>query len=271
MKSVQFGATMVMVACMGATGIAQDRIQDKIQERQPQEALQNRNAGQNRDQQQQSTSVKQLIVKKLKHANKCEIELAQMAQERVENPELKEFASMLNKDHQAMQQKLEEKWGSDDKADAGQQGQPGVGRADAQVEPAQGTQGRTQSQPGHRGERGGQGATASMVPGELCDIMEQAGQNMQEMTKKMLMEQEGQDFQMAFLGQQISKHTAMIAELKAIQSVTNYPELQPIVDEALQKTEQHFEKAKSLAKKFEKDSGRGSERNVRAPGNVDRN
>ncbi|EMI23621.1 putative secreted protein [Rhodopirellula europaea SH398] len=90
------------------------------------------------------------------------------------------------------------------------------------------------------------------VPTQLCQIADQACDNAMKMTKDMLTKYEGQDFQMAFLGQQCVAHTMMLAELKAIES-TGPQELQPVAQEAISKVEKHLEKAKQLAKKLEDD------------------
>ncbi|MFG0265921.1 MAG: DUF4142 domain-containing protein [Rhodopirellula sp. JB055] len=96
------------------------------------------------------------------------------------------------------------------------------------------------------------GSQGQRVPAQLCQIAEQACDNAMKMTKDMLTRYEGQDFQMAFLGQQCVAHTMMLAELKAIES-TGPQELQPIAQEAISKVEKHLEKAKQLAKKLEDD------------------
>lgn len=69
----------------------------------------------------------------------------------------------------------------------------------------------------------------------------------------MLGEYQGQDFNMAFLGQQCVAHTMMLAELKAIES-EGPQEMRSVAQEAKTKVEQHLEKVKQLAKKLEDDS-----------------
>lgn len=80
--------------------------------------------------------------------------------------------------------------------------------------------------------------------------MEQACENSLQMTKEMLQDYQGQDFQMAFLGQQIVRHVNMLAELQAIES-TGPQELQPIAQTAIQKVKSHLEQSKQLAQRFE--------------------
>ncbi|WP_047812714.1 DUF4142 domain-containing protein [Rhodopirellula islandica] len=163
------------------------------------------------DSRQQQPTVTQAIVQKLQKANENEIELAKMAMQKTDHDELKQLTQTIVRDHEALNQKLQ--------------------------------QFSSQHQGNSQGQR---------VPAQLCQIADQACDNAMKMTKDMLTNYEGQDFQMAFLGQQCVAHTMMLAELKAIES-TGPQELQPIAQEAISKIEKHLEKAKQLAKKLEDD------------------
>ncbi|MEO9590102.1 DUF4142 domain-containing protein [Rhodopirellula bahusiensis] len=163
------------------------------------------------DSRQQQPTVTQAIVQKLQKANENEIELAKMAMQKTDHSELKQLTQTIVRDHEALNQKLQ--------------------------------QFSNQNQANSKGQR---------VPAQLCQIADQACDNAMKMTKDMLTKYEGQDFQMAFLGQQCVAHTMMLAELKAIES-TGPQELQPIAQEAISKVEKHLEKAKQLAKKLEDD------------------
>jgi predicted outer membrane protein len=163
------------------------------------------------DSRQQQPTVTQAIVQKLQKANENEIELAKMAMQKTDHSELKQLTQTIVRDHEALNQKLQ--------------------------------QFSNQNQANSQGQR---------VPTQLCQIADQACDNAMKMTKDMLTKYEGQDFQMAFLGQQCVAHTMMLAELKAIES-TGPQELQPIAQEAISKVEKHLEKAKQLAKKLEDD------------------
>jgi predicted outer membrane protein len=131
--------------------------------------------------------------------------------QKTDHSELKQLTQTIVRDHEALNQKLQ--------------------------------QFSNQNQANSQGQR---------VPTQLCQIADQACDNAMKMTKDMLTKYEGQDFQMAFLGQQCVAHTMMLAELKAIES-TGPQELQPIAQEAISKVEKHLEKAKQLAKKLEDD------------------
>jgi predicted outer membrane protein len=209
-------------------------------------------------------SVTQLIVKKLRKANEGEIALAQMAEKKSDNEELRKFTQMIVKDHQALLQQLD---------------QVGGGQRDAQGANATSATGvtqdldRNQTNPADRAQQNapdqanprrnaqgnpegrGQGQNrmqGQQVPQQLWTIIDQACDNTQKLTMEMLQKYEGQDFQMGFLGQQIVAHTQMLGELQSIQS--NGPqELKQIAQQATEKTQAHLEMAKQLAKKFEDD------------------
>lgn len=172
-------------------------------------------------------TVKDALVEKLQKANDAEIELAKLAQQKSDNQEVKQMAQTLIQDHQALNQKLEQFSQRRGSSSQVQNGNPST------------SQSRTERQ-------------SDLVPQELCDVTEAACDNALKMTKDMLGKYEGQDFNMAFLGQQCVAHTMLLAELKAIES-KGPKELQTIAQEAAEKVQMHLEKAKQLAKKLEDD------------------
>lgn len=195
--------------------------------------------------QQEGTTVKEAIVQKLMKANEAEIELAKMAQQKTDNQELQQLTQMIVKDHEALNQKLKEFMSEgQSQYNSSREGQSNDAVSQRQA-------GRDQAS--QVSQTSGQNNESAIVPEKLCKIAEEACANSLKMTKEMLSRYEGQDFQMAFLGQQCVAHTMMLAELKAIESV-GPAELQPIAKMASQKVEQHLEKAKELAKKLEDDA-----------------
>ena len=163
-------------------------------------------------------TVKEAIVKKLLKGNEAEIEIAKMAMEKTDNQEIKKLCEMIVKDHQACIQKLQELKGQNNQNSQSNQA----------------------------------GNFTATVPEELCKISEQACENALKMTKEMLGKYEGQNFNMAFLGQQCVAHIMMLAELKAIESV-GPKELNEVAKDGISKTEKHLEKCLQLAKKLESD------------------
>ncbi|TWT72862.1 DUF4142 domain-containing protein [Allorhodopirellula solitaria] len=167
--------------------------------------------------QQQGPTVKEALTQKLIKANEAEIELAKLAHEKSDNEDLKQLAVTIVKDHQQFNQVLQQ---------------------------------HAEKRQGDR--RNAAASQTATVPKQLCEIGEKACDNALKMTKEMLGNYEGQDFSMAFLGQQCVAHTMMLAELRAIES-SGPEELQPVAAEAANKVEKHLEEAKKLAKKLEDD------------------
>ncbi len=190
------------------------------------------------DTNQQGMTVKEAIVQKLKKANEAEIELAKLAIQKTDNEEVKQFAQTLVQDHQACVQKLQQKTGHNPS------GKRNAGQSQPEKTPA------AKSSLGDQGQSSG--SHSATVPSELIQIAKHACDNSLKMTKEMLSNYDGQDFDMAFLGQQCVAHTMMLAELKAIESV-GPQELQMLAQESSEKVQQHLDKAKELAKKLEDD------------------
>ncbi len=206
---------------------------------------------------QSGVTVTEAIAKKLMKVNESEIALAKMVHEKSDSDELKAFTQMIIKDHEALNTEL--------KKCCDMPGSDRVTRSQADGHQAKsGQDNRTETssnQAEHRQDNQSQTGTnridgkeyeyvvshSAMVPQELCDIGEQACENALKMTKEMLSKYEGEEFEMAYLGQQCVAHTIMLAELKAIES--NGPrELREVATKASKKVEAHLEKAKSLAK-----------------------
>lgn len=211
--------------------------------------------------QQQGVPIQQAIVHKLERANEAEIELAKLAIDRSDNQQVQELAKMIMQDHQACNQKLQKMNGQTVDGQGVKATQPGGQNANAgaAVNPPRtnpGVNNLGANNPGLKADPNNQHAMAGgqIVPGQLIQIMDQACDNSLQMTKEMLQKYEGQDFSMAFLGQQCVAHTMMLAELKAIQS-QGPEELKSLAGEAAGKIQSHLEKTKQLAKQLEDDRG----------------
>jgi len=92
------------------------------------------------------------------------------------------------------------------------------------------------------------------VPHQLVAVLDQAADTELQMTKQMLQEYQGQDFEMGYLGQQIVAHTCMLAKLQALKN-SGPQELQELVTKGEQTTRQHLDMAKQIAQQLkDKDS-----------------
>ena len=241
-----------------------------------------------------NVTVEQALVMKLKKSNDAEITLAKMAEKKVDDEGFRKFTSQLIEDHQALNKELDQVASMGGRRNASQ---PANGQSKNDSEPTNATSpnpsqpGRATTQPAEgapnqqpgaaqpgaqpgvggrggegrqgRGQMGGMGG--GRVPQVLTTLMSQACDNNLKMTQEMLESYEGQDFKMAFLGQQIVAHTASLAEMKAIESV-GPEQLKAIAQQASPKIQEHLDMAKKLAKKFEDDRDSG-DRSKKSEGN----
>ena len=199
-------------------------------------------------------SVEDAIAKKMIKANEAEIELAQMAMRKTDNEEIKQLTQTMVTDHQKLNEKIKKHCDMKDSGSAN--------RRTSQTQTTQGQLEQTQtSMPNQKSTQGmrtlkaqpsGAGASET-VPAQLCAISDQACDNALKMTKEMLSEYDGEEFEMAFLGQQCVAHTMMLAELKAIES-EGPQELRELCSKAIPTVKNHLQEIKTLASKLGNDN-----------------
>lgn len=246
MSMKHFATITLTIAMLGLSGTTE--AQDRPDNNRVVPGQQNARGQQQQDwSKMQGKTVTEALAMKLMKANKAEIELAQMAQQKVKREDIQQLTTTVINDHKKLNEKLQQMVGSD----SSQQG-----RSDRRQTAIPNRQ-TPVSTPGQEEQRGrnvnGIGANENKtVPPQLLAIGNQACDNALEMTKEMLSNYQDQDFAMAFLGQQVVTHTMALAELKAIQS-TGPEELSSFTNEAIDTIEQHLEKTKQLAKKYEDD------------------
>ncbi len=85
---------------------------------------------------------------------------------------------------------------------------------------------------------------------QVLKMHQQAAQECLSMTKSMMEEKQGAEFDKAFAGSQIGAHVGMLAKLKASQQQAS-PELASIIKESEQSVQSHLEHAKQLCKELE--------------------
>lgn len=188
-------------------------------------------------------------------ANQEEIAMAQFAEGRIQNEELKKFVQMLLKDHQAALQKLQSVSPQLASANLQLQGAAG-GQAGATQTGASGSQPRaTGTQPGATGAQSGTpgqpGQPAAQQGGDMhaqmTALQRRTAEECLALTTKELSEHEGAEFEHAFVGQQMGAHIATLAKLRASREFAS-GQLQQVIDESTQMVEHHLEEAKQLAK-----------------------
>lgn len=194
--------------------------------------------------------------------NQAEIEIAQIAQKQSQNPEVKQFAEMLVKDHGELTQKLQQLAGSQhgNRAD----GQNDVDRdrnaADTSRAPganvtdqARDTNENPSLNPGNRADAGG-GAFM-----QLAAINKKIAERCTQATKEELQSKSGAQFDECFVGTQIGGHMHMLAALEVI-GEESQGQLRQVAEDAKPKLQQHLEQAKQLAEQLKSSSNSGDAR-----------
>lgn len=173
-------------------------------------------------------------------SNQAEVELGNLALEKSQNEQVREFAQMMVKDHTAAIAKLQKFAGS------GNQAAPQTGA----VRPRNTTGARQQANSGHDG---------------MMDFHRKSCQLELAMTKQMLSRYEGQDFDMGYLGQQMVAHTKMLACLTTAKDY-GPEDFQKTIEEAITTTREHMQHGQQIAAKFEdKEYGEGPRRESARP------
>ncbi len=185
-------------------------------------------------------------------ANKNEVSLAQFGKDKAESEEVKEFAAMLIKDHQALLQKLQKF--TPEAASSSARSEDTTAQAGG-VQPAAGTARNTAG--GIQQTAGTQPAAQSGQGVDFVQLHREIGQQCLASTKKKLSEKEGKEFDQCFLGAQIGAHMGMIDKLTVFQKHTS-GELQQLLADATKTTQAHLDKAEKLMKDLDDSSGKSS-------------
>jgi len=198
--------------------------------------------------------------------NKAEVELSQFAQQQAQNPEVKQFAQELIRDHQQAIQKLQALAGAQGAARTSQR--PGAnGQLDAQATtPATERPRQTLNQDADQSLTATRPAGQNNALSQLLELDRQISQRCQEMVREELQAKSGPEFDMCFVGAQIGSHTHMLAALDVI-GQRSQGELRQFVQEAKPVVQRHLDHAKQIAKAqmAQAGSGTGAQQAERQP------
>ena len=225
---------------------------------------------------QQGGQLDQHIAACLLLGNQEEVALAQFAQERSQNDAVKQFAQHMIEQHQQAIAKIQQaspqlaslnvqltgagatsaqggaganasRGADNDQSSQRNATQSGV----ASQNPQSTTRAGDSSATSQTAAAGAQGQGAAHQGIQLAkDIKEQCLQ----LTQRELSEKQGADFDKAYIGQQLVAHTNMLAELQASQKYAGQ-ELQPIIREGEQMTQQHLSQAKQIMEQLKDQHG----------------
>lgn len=202
-------------------------------------------------------------------ANQCQIELAEMASSQAQSQDVKNLANDIKQSHQQANQKLVnampqlkniEKLSASDSnsnspnSDFASRNANSTDRTGTVLrDRVQSNERNRQMDRTNRTSRSLSSSGQDPIDGaaqQLLDIERRAIENNHKLTKQMVTDKQGKQFDMCYLGAVIGSHHWMHSELNAIQNV-NSPQFTQIVDEADNKIQQHLGTAKELAKKMQ--------------------
>jgi predicted outer membrane protein len=180
--------------------------------------------------------------------NKEEVALAQFAQERTQNEQVKEFAQMMIEQHQQAIQQLE-------------QAAPQVASMNLDLQAGQGASADGQNRQAST-QRTGAAAQAGDSQGadrQMAEFAREVKQQCLQLTKAELGKKQGTEFDKAYMGQQLVAHTNMLAELQVSQKYASQ-KLQPIIKQGTQMTEHHLAQARSIKERLSAAGGAQAQR-----------
>ena len=173
--------------------------------------------------------------------NQNEIALAEVAKQRSQDNEVKQFADRLIQDHTQFLQQLA-RFAGDQPAMAG--GQPGEGRLNERT-----------GQPAAAGQPGAMAQAQGGQPNFLA-LKQLIGQKALEMTKKELEKKEGVEFDKCFIATQIGNHIWALSTLEVFKDQQISPDLRNVIEKGIQTTQEHLDHARKLADNLQRQGGR---------------
>jgi predicted outer membrane protein len=215
-----------------------------------------------------SQEVEYYLAKCLLLKNQGEIELAQLAQQQSQNPQVKQFAQKMVQDHTKLVQQLQQLAGargeygrttesttpdatpgavrqSDAQRNAGDTtrlpGSPGATQPGNQIA-NQGLAGTTPGAP--------QGTMQSSALHHLAQIEQQIAEHCKQAFRDELQQKQGIEFDKAFVGSQIGGHMHMLSALAVIGQQTQ-GQLAQVAQQAQPTVQQHLDHAKQLMQQLE--------------------
>jgi len=195
-------------------------------------------------------------------SNQEEVALARIAEDKAKSKEVKEFAQMLEKDHQAFLQKLA-KFAPEAARDGflmertqdqgNRQSSTTQPRPDVNVQVAGGAQ-QNQQRDGQKIQQTAGTQDQGRAPHlEFMSMQKEIAQECLAAAKAKMTKEDGEKFDRCFIGHQIVMHEVMKAKLTVFQRHTS-GELNQLISKGLETTESHLKKAEDIMKDLEKSS-----------------
>jgi predicted outer membrane protein len=204
--------------------------------------------------------------------NEAEVQLSEIAQQKAENPDVKQFAQQMIQDHRKLIEKLQPLAGMQGSAKRGASDSSTTRSSDTTALP--GSPGAGQTIPpsgisttvpptGTTADAAASTTTREMSGGgalhQLGQIERQIGERCLQMARDELQQKSGAEFDKCYVGSAIGAHMQVLAALEVIGQQTQ-GQLAQVAQQAQPAVQEHLDKAKQLAKQLEGPSGpRGSQ------------
>jgi len=202
------------------------------------------------------------LVDMLAPGNQEEIALGRLAEQKSQNPMVKEFAQQMVQDHTKFLEQLR-RFGN---VSAG----PAAPAEGAATEPAAPARPRTQGvdvqaggvevrTPAAATTRPPETAAAGSTDSQILPIMHEVHQRCLASSQRYLQQKQGQQFDDAYVGMQIVEHMKMLDKL-AVASEHASPELQQVLQQGAQTAQNHFQHAEKLMQQIAHGGAQGAQR-----------
>lgn len=236
--------------------------------------------------------------------NQEEVAMAQFAEQRSQNDQVKQFAQQMIQHHQQAISKIQQAApgtaGLNLQLQGGAEGQASASTSASGVRPASAEEPATSrsgnSASGAQSDNAGTSASGTQSDNastnaqssatnnaisatntgtraggsagghdqRAVQMAQQIKQQCLNLTQQELAEKQGVEFDKAYIGQQVAAHINMLAELRGSRNFAS-SELQPVIDEGEQMTQQHLEQAKQIMSQLKDQQGSQSPQTSRRP------
>lgn len=209
-------------------------------------------------------ALQEYLAAKLVVHNYSNIRLAELAAQRAQFDPVRQLAESIAEDHRQLTSALEQVVPVSDLFDIGpaEVVSESASLQASEQGPTSGKQTTSERSGSGQEKQSSQEATPLLHAGvthQLLRIDRKAAVNYLRMTNALLREHEGQDFDTAFLSQQVAAHARMLADLQAMEGVGTQA-FQEVLQQGSRAAQDHLERAKELAKKVERDRPRSAQR-----------
>ena len=193
--------------------------------------------------------------------NEAEIALAEFANQRSQNPEVKRFAQHMIEQHRQALSKI-------------QQASPETAGLQLQLrDESAGGNGNAAATTNDSGIRqvsaeepvAGQSPNANDHDQRMVQMARQIKQECLNLTQQELSSKEGVEFDKAYIGQQVGAHLNMLAELRGSKQFAT-GQLQQVIADGEQMTEKHFAEAQKIMSQLKDQQGSQPSQTTQRPG-----